>query len=758
MTEPRPEYQHYVPQFLLRNFAHPYKPKGGKKRGKRKDENGIYKNELVVHNLDLTADPPVICENPVKRIFGQMDMYEDTSKPPPKQRHIEERLGKLESQASTIFQKITKGFDNASTLDGTSGVSLTRDERNVLRKFLFILHYRNLGFHKRFSHERPEQYSSNDRAVMQEYMERKGYKRPIDVWFDGLTAIMDQDFNTSTNWAQEILRKMYPADAMWFWGHIQMYYMAICTPLDPSEEFLLTDSSYGVFEGPNCYGLNQESKEVEESAYTPLHYFAPISPKLMLVLRSNIFPYAAEDADPQVREAREFGRRMAFDDVYGTAPGGKMGKLHDLPVRIAQNSYSDIIDGRVVFKPGHDGRLLRTDKFFFPFFPIGSHHVNTINSALLDSCSICTRIVFNSVTSFAKTIEWFLSSPHVGKILDLGPNDGRERAIRKIEEISRSLGSTKKMARETVVPLPTPKGFFERHTAKEQEYMKIWLKSGNTREGLENFIRMSRSSDGVRDERSPSGNEFMALYEKLGGSLSTFCHDWDQGTRMWLLRMKLDSWSQGVDEGIRQRNRNLLNEAYNRLPPSRMWLFVRKRRFMLLHTGPGALPFPKGPNPMFNNPEDEIVRGNHLVDPAKLSRLINNVAQVDTWVKKGLWQRIWEPLTSDADGIQRSYYIKIAIHDHGFIRECGIPEIEDLARKAQKQIIRSPEFRECMEVMNECPGVLEQGEIIELWTRSRVRGMFKSALADKVAAPLLDRLKVVFFEMAYPTPDWPDMN
>lgn len=46
--------------------------------------------------------------------------------------------------------------------------------------------------------------------------------------------------------------------------------------------------------------------------------------------------------------------------------------------------------------------------------------------------------------------------------------------------------------------------------------------------------------------------------------------------RMWTLRLKLDSWSQGVDEGIRQRNRDLLTDAYNRLPPCRIWLYVRE--------------------------------------------------------------------------------------------------------------------------------------------------------------------------------------
>jgi len=157
---------------------------------------------------------------------------------------------------------------------------------------------------------------------------------------------------------------------------------------------------------------------------------------------------------------------------------------------------------------------------------------------------------------------------------------------------------------------------------------------------------------------------------------------------MWTLRLKLDSWSRGIDEGIRQRNRDLLTDAYNRLPPCRVWLYGQRRRFMLLHTGPGALPLPTqtGPIPA-NNPEDEIVRGkqsplsalavtriqltrcliaSYLAEPAKLSRLINNVSLVDAWMKKGTWQRIWEPLTPDSDGKNRLHCGIASIHQHGW--------------------------------------------------------------------------------------------
>jgi hypothetical protein len=50
------QYQHYIPQFLLRNFSHPYKPLVGKtsrEGGKRRYEKGKHKGDKVLDVLDL---------------------------------------------------------------------------------------------------------------------------------------------------------------------------------------------------------------------------------------------------------------------------------------------------------------------------------------------------------------------------------------------------------------------------------------------------------------------------------------------------------------------------------------------------------------------------------------------------------------------------------------------------------------------------------------------------------------------------------
>jgi hypothetical protein len=62
---------------------------------------------------------------------------------------------------------------------------------------------------------------------------------------------------------------------------------------------------------------------------------------------------------------------------------------------------------------------------------------------------------------------------------------------------------------------------------------------------------------------------------------------------MWKLRVKIDSWSVGVDELIRERNRGLLEAAFLRCPPRRVWLYVKvvKRAHIFYPNGVSAIGF-----------------------------------------------------------------------------------------------------------------------------------------------------------------------
>lgn len=73
-------------------------------------------------------------------------MYKDFTAAEPCQNEIEDELCKLERSASIIFDKILKEHGGSQR-----GVHLSRKEYYDLRKFLFIMMYRNKTFHARFT-------------------------------------------------------------------------------------------------------------------------------------------------------------------------------------------------------------------------------------------------------------------------------------------------------------------------------------------------------------------------------------------------------------------------------------------------------------------------------------------------------------------------------------------------------------------------------------------------------------------------------
>lgn len=413
----------------------------------------MYPGDTVVRHVDLTVpllDPYVIREKPLARMLGKPDMYRDTSKPNPVQQHIEKLLSKLESQASTIFQKITRAFNL-----GEPSVCISRHERDVVRKFLFIMKYRGSTFHHRFYHDTFETYNFDDRQSLLDYMKEKGYERPLDVWFDNLKAVIELEMDPEKQWISEIYKKMFPDDAAWFVAHAQFQYMALCTPEDAGAEFILTDNSYNIFEGPNTFVTDKKTRNLQGAAYTPLHEFAPLSPKLMIVFRSFILPVPEEDHVKDIMEWREALRK----DVFGPYAFEVKSLLANLPIAKPRNNYSILVDGRVYLDEMMDAKGFigkRDHKFFFRFFPIDTTHVNVINGLLLENAyQICTSIVFKSEGAFKSTLEWFITAPpeQIGKRCMSHDGDTRLGYLRKLEVLLGSLGSNKKLAFQM---LPSP--------------------------------------------------------------------------------------------------------------------------------------------------------------------------------------------------------------------------------------------------------------------------------------------------------------
>lgn len=271
-SEPKQMYQHYVPRFLLNNFGR--LPQGPKPAGQKKRPKTT---SLCILNLKEGN----LAESDSSRTFGEYDMYKDFTAAEPCQNEIEDELCKLERSASIIFDKILKEHGGSQR-----DVHLSRKEYYDLRKFLFIMTYRNKTFHTRFT-DSMEEYNSNDREQMLAYMKAKGFESPKDVWFSNIRGFLFVDLTKHPNeWKAELEKSVYPPDALWFYKNVEFYFVSTCTPTDVTDEFLMTQNAFSIYEGPN-------SGEI----WSDYQLFAPVSPKVMLIMRNVLLPSGPQDDD-----------------------------------------------------------------------------------------------------------------------------------------------------------------------------------------------------------------------------------------------------------------------------------------------------------------------------------------------------------------------------------------------------------------------------------------------------------------------------
>ena len=377
------QYHHFIPRFLLRNFA------GFKNPGKiipktsKKTKNRAPKPQTL-EILDLKSGS--FMQKDVSDTFGVIDLYRDFEKVGPDQQKLERELSVLESAAGEIIAQVTKNFEA-----GKKEIQLPRKDKDILRRFLFIMMYRSSSFGKRFETSR-EDYDSNDRESMLAYMEERNFKTPKDVWFANIRAFlevkMDEDW---PNAMEELSKRAFPMDARWFFMHIQAFFIAFCTPKKTDDEFLLTQNVYGVYEGPTSAG-----------PWTDYHRFAPVSPKIMIVLRSTLLPCASvEDEDDTRRMLLESSKSMHLD------PDNAGSYLEDLPVSRPRTNYSKLVNGRIEPLPTKMSR----DKhvFYFPFFPLDHEHVQKINMICLENACDTVAMIYKSRESLRKALEFYLT-------------------------------------------------------------------------------------------------------------------------------------------------------------------------------------------------------------------------------------------------------------------------------------------------------------------------------------------------------------
>lgn len=439
------QYQHYIPQFLLRNFADPDAVVSPVPR-KRKDRRyGQRAGDKTINTVILSDGPPKIVALPVKRICGEYDMYRDDSKFTIRdQGRIETKLSQIEQAASVVIRKVAQAHSN-----GKEDMTLSRHDKDTLRKFLFVMKYRSPIFFRRFNHQRAEDYNADDRDSFLAYMRRRPeLKRPLDIWLDNLITIIDTKMDPAGEWVTEIAERIYPGDAKWLYWNIRSMWLSFVTPSDLGEEFILTDNAFSIHEGPVDYTIDRFTGEQIRNAYTEFHVLSVISPRLVMILRHNLLPEPLEDQIPGQHKRREL--MLACHVSVHVDPRYAKSMLQDLPIAKARSSYTVVENGQLALAPGADGVPHKRDTFKFPFFRLESRHVQMINLVMLDQAQHSLYIIFRSRAALQKALDFYLDFPtqtygmYSLKTISGRSDDPALLFLRKLEAIAASLGSNVK--------------------------------------------------------------------------------------------------------------------------------------------------------------------------------------------------------------------------------------------------------------------------------------------------------------------------
>ncbi|KAF8420251.1 hypothetical protein EV426DRAFT_251183 [Tirmania nivea] len=514
--EGRSEYQHFVPRLVLREFA------TAEARVAATDRRNP---SISVYSL---ADGS-ITPSPVARCYGYTNMYQDVGASLTDEMHIEKALSVLEGQASRIITRIKR-----AQARNAPSVTLTRTERNCVRKFLFVMKIRTPYFWTKYSCTK-EEYQHIDREYLLEFMQERNFTRPIEVWLHTLKTIMDTPIDANGKWGKTVTDTCFFHDADWFIQHMNGSFMAFCQPADMDDEFIISDTAFGIHEGPTevstrfipqgaitsreagrPYFRSKLNKSGTSNGwYTEYHHLAPFSPKLLLVLRSN---------DLRTEETKRNLREIANSGLPGAHRWAIPSVFEHLHLEPPEPSYGRNITFEQ-FKPSDQ------DTFTFPLHKLSNRDLVLFNSIILNE--VRRNLTWNSDLAMKRTLEAYLKeelfllpmSPllfFAGEDLDV---TRREKLHKLLELLKGSLGEEAERSAPSITSHIKGMHGFEKNLqniAQQKGYFKLGGRAGNwTRDFFQSNL-VSKMRNKIADALPPGDHRLTYRQAVLRNELEFF--------------------------------------------------------------------------------------------------------------------------------------------------------------------------------------------------------------------------------------------
>ncbi|KAG1836746.1 hypothetical protein DFJ58DRAFT_817953 [Suillus subalutaceus] len=273
---PTIQYQHFIPRFILRRFqVGPVKSKAERQKEFRR--TGV--DPEYVHYYDIATGSLGI--RPIGKVYGIPNVYQDVRNAR-NINELEEKLAELERHAASIIMDLHKALPQGT-------FTLKRRSLELLRKFLFIMHYRKVSCSGTyFQADHPE--NAGGRQWIEAFMKAKGIRSAVEIWLHFLRYYLDTSHSDIMRdaaklvekYGEEGLQKMMTEShippglenfpAYTYHTHANAYFFSIWEAAE-GEEFIITDNAFGLWEGSG-HGC------------TDLHRIFVVSPRIALVLRN----------------------------------------------------------------------------------------------------------------------------------------------------------------------------------------------------------------------------------------------------------------------------------------------------------------------------------------------------------------------------------------------------------------------------------------------------------------------------------------
>ncbi|KAF5335678.1 hypothetical protein D9611_009693 [Ephemerocybe angulata] len=386
------QYHHYIPQFILRRFVPVEQgaPKDAQAKTSKQRKKESWKAKMKglpdpqsIPVFDMASRTMYL--SPIDRSYGLHGFYEDTLYAPNPE-HLEKKLSFLEGEAAKVIVDLHNAIEKPT-------FTLPRSDLNILRKFIFVMHYR--------SHAIDATYFQEDHprnAPVREWIRRmkkeKGFTTDKQIWLDGLRYYLDTkpvDIVAHAKECSEHRRVSHgeidpntPSD-LWYaiaYENFHNNYFTGIWRANEKSEYVLGHNSYGLWEG-TLVGAPK------------LFLIYVISPQITIVLKHNDSKKFASFGTKKVENS-------TFSDHPLEPPGPTMYHRPPPVFRDPSASQQQKYDALQSYLQTSDAAL---DRFTFPINKLSVNETYLVNQIVLENLHGDGSLVFSSKTSMLATAQ-----------------------------------------------------------------------------------------------------------------------------------------------------------------------------------------------------------------------------------------------------------------------------------------------------------------------------------------------------------------